>query len=213
LEGERDRQRHRHAQLAALVHKVVQWHSELKPNVALELAPAIDLDLKMPLNEALGAIRREIASLARELQSVRAAPLPPQDQKALAAAFVASLVRQARPTIGIARDQLTLRWSDDVIASRSDILAMMAWIDSAAVLDALCREIDRQPLRGGALAPVERTTRAAELVTALDRHERTEEALVGRAAPDGIEVLRRPDASPAAVLGVVVAARAQAQVA
>ena len=40
--------------------------------------------------------------------------------------------------------------------------------------------------------------------------EAREEALIMRAAGDGLDVLRRPDASPAAVLGVVVA-KAQAQ--
>jgi hypothetical protein len=34
--------------------------------------------------------------------------------------------------------------------------------------------------------------------------ERREEALIMRAADDGVEVLRRPDASPAAVLGVAI---------
>ena len=41
--------------------------------------------------------------------------------------------------------------------------------------------------------------------------ERREEALIMRAADDGLDVLRRPDASPPAVLGVVVVKEAQAQ--
>ena len=38
-----------------------------------------------------------------------------------------------------------------------------------------------------------------------------EEGLISRAHSDGLDILRRPDASPSAVLGVVVA-KAQAQV-
>jgi hypothetical protein len=51
---------------------------------------------------------------------------------------------------------------------------------------------------------LERVKRVAEL-EALDEFERAEEALIMRAADDGLDVLRRPDASPPAVLGVVVA--------
>jgi hypothetical protein len=41
-------------------------------------------------------------------------------------------------------------------------------------------------------------------------HEQREEALIMRAAGDGIELLRRPDASPLAVLGLAGAAKEQA---
>ena len=34
--------------------------------------------------------------------------------------------------------------------------------------------------------------------------ERREEAMIAHAAAEGVEVLRRPDTSPAAVLGVVI---------
>jgi len=54
--------------------------------------------------------------------------------------------------------------------------------------------------------------RFAELEAALDKFERAEESLIMRAHEDGLDVLRRPDAAPAAVLGVVVV-KAQAQVA
>jgi hypothetical protein len=43
--------------------------------------------------------------------------------------------------------------------------------------------------------------------------QQREEALITRAADDGLDVLRRPDAAPAAVLGVVVARAPAPQVA
>jgi hypothetical protein len=54
--------------------------------------------------------------------------------------------------------------------------------------------------------------RVAELEMQLHELEQREEALIMRAHEDGLDVLRRPDASPAAVPGVVVA-KAQAQAA
>jgi hypothetical protein len=47
--------------------------------------------------------------------------------------------------------------------------------------------------------------RVAELEATLLELERREEALIMRAAGDGLDILRRVDASPPAVLGVMVA--------
>jgi hypothetical protein len=67
------------------------------------------------------------------------------------------------------------------------------------------------------VSPLEREKRISELSVSLLSLERLEEALIERAAnDDGVELPRRGDASPVAVLGVVVVnanARAQAQVA
>jgi hypothetical protein len=38
----------------------------------------------------------------------------------------------------------------------------------------------------------------------LERGERTEEALIVQALADGVDVMRRPDADPRAILGIVV---------
>ena len=50
----------------------------------------------------------------------------------------------------------------------------------------------------------------AELSVASLLLERREEGLIERAAAEGQEVLRRPEASPLAVLGVVIVKQAQA---
>jgi hypothetical protein len=52
----------------------------------------------------------------------------------------------------------------------------------------------------------------AELEGQLLALERREEALIERAASDGVEVLRRPNgASPLAVLGIMITTEGQAQ--
>jgi hypothetical protein len=76
-----------------------------------------------------------------------------------------------------------------------------------ALLDALVHEL---PVRPEAIPKVERIRRVAELEAELDRFERDEETLISRAASDGLDILRRPDASPAAVLGVAVVKAAAA---
>ena len=75
---------------------------------------------------------------------------------------------------------------------------------------------DLEPERPDAVSPLEREKRISELSVSLLALERTEEALILRAAGEGIELSRRGDASPVAVLGVVVVnanARTQASAA
>jgi hypothetical protein len=61
------------------------------------------------------------------------------------------------------------------------------------------------------LARADRLQRVVELTGLLETAERAEEALIELATKQGLDILRRVDASPPCVLGVVVKARAQAQ--
>jgi hypothetical protein len=63
------------------------------------------------------------------------------------------------------------------------------------------------------VTPLEREKKLSEAFAALLVLERREEALIERAANDGIEVPRRPDASPLAVLNVAIVAKDARQVA
>ena len=77
-------------------------------------------------------------------------------------------------------------------------------------LSALMNQIRQMPTPVSCLSPQDRTARVAELEQKQLELERAEEAMIMRAAGDGIELLRRPDASPLAVLGLTVAAKASA---
>jgi hypothetical protein len=95
-----------------------------------------------------------------------------------------------------------------MIVEKSDLLAMMCWVLNGAskqVASALLRDLGDQPEAANALTVAEREQRLAELSAEWLRMERLEESLIMRAAADGTEVLRRPDANPLAVLGVVIA--------
>jgi hypothetical protein len=211
LAGERDRQQHRHRELSLLVNRVQQWIVEQRPGGWAALRPtppvAVELGRGETLSDAVEAARAEIDSLRRQLAATRQAPLPPTEQQRLAEEYVAGLMGGGRPQqINFHRDRLTLRWRDDVVASRDDVLAMLAWVAPERVHAALARDIREQPVRPDAMPAAERLRRVAELETQLLDLERREEALVLRAAGDGLEILRRPDASPVAVLGVAVVA-------
>ena len=106
-----------------------------------------------------------------------------------------------------------MQWHDDVIASKQDLIGTLCWLAPTSVLAALKREIEAAGAPVNAMPAAERIKKIGELEAQLLALERREEVLVSCAAADGTEVLRRQDANPMAVLGVVIVSEAQAKVA
>jgi hypothetical protein len=213
LEAEAARQRQRHGQLHPLCSKLTQWLAELRP-VVLEAVPPVSVELKGEKpSAALAAVRGEISALHGKLARVRSAPLTRDEESALIEDYVVRLIRQAEPSVGIVGGRLRVNFKGDMFASE-DVLALLAW----AAPDPVCRALERAlPESDGndALSAAERGKRVAEIEARLLELERREEALIELAQADGIEVMRRSDASPLCVLGLVIkqAAPAVAQVA
>ena len=80
----------------------------------------------------------------------------------------------------------------------------MAWLHPEAMAKRLEAEVDALPEPKLALSTDEKKKRAVELTAQIDKLERTEEALIEVALSQGLDVIRRSNASPAAVLRVVV---------
>jgi hypothetical protein len=206
LLAERDKFNFKFQQLSQLVHRLNQWLTELR-GVTLEPSPPVSVSLKkgQTLSSALEAVRSEVQALRQHLAAVKVSPLPITDQEKLAESYVIQLLNTARPTVAVVRDQLRITWRDSVIASIDDLIPVLAFVAPDALYAALVRSIKQQPVRADAMPAEERMQRVAELETQLERLEQREESLILRAHGDGLDVLRRPDASPAAVLGVVLA--------
>jgi hypothetical protein len=80
---------------------------------------------------------------------------------------------------------------------------MTAWLQPDAMLARLVADIDALPEPKLSMTEKEREEKLAEVRDELDALERNEEALITRAHEmDGVEILRRADASPLAVLSV-----------
>ncbi|MEH2510149.1 hypothetical protein V1291_001503 [Nitrobacteraceae bacterium AZCC 1564] len=91
--------------------------------------------------------------------------------------------------------------------------AILAWLDRDTLLKRIETEIDMLPQPLLALSEEDKASRLQEVQAALFKLELQEEAAIGMALESGIELARRPDADPAAILGSVVgkaAARAAA---
>lgn len=213
LADEQGKQARRHGALTQTVSKLRQWLAELPRGVTLESAPPVTVELKSgeKLSDVIAAVRNEIAALRERLEAVKRAPLPLPDMKQLAEEYVVRLMRQARPSVAVVGDSLRVGFRGDMAAAE-DVLALVAWAAPESLCRALEREIEKLPTRADALPADERIRRVAELEAQLIALERKEEILIERAQADGLDVLRRPDANPAAVLCVTVV-KAQAQVA
>jgi hypothetical protein len=211
LAAERDRHAARHRALAGLIHKINEWLMGLRANTALEIAPTVDIKLREgeTIFDAIEATRNQISSSQGQLAVIRAAPLPVEDQRQSVAAYVERLGRQARPVVSVVQNGTLRVGFRDVLIEAEQTLALLAWVAPDQVRDALIGVLEAQPRVVGAMPASERLQRVAEIEDKLTELEYAEEAMIEHAAKQGIDILRRVDASPPCVLGVAVKARVQ----
>jgi hypothetical protein len=107
--------------------------------------------------------------------------------------------------IGMVRDSLKVSFRGDMFAAE-DVLALIAWAAPEQVERALVRGIDALPVRPTRCPPLNASSGPPSWNSSyILELERWEEALIERAAADGVELRRRPDASPLAVLNITIA--------
>jgi hypothetical protein len=216
LQAQRSRQTQRQQDFGMIANHIQQWTSRL-PNgtvlVGIAAPPSYALrDGETPA-DAIGRLHSEIAAVSNHLDVVKSAPLPKADAKALVRPYVEQLRERGRPKVTVHnRGTLNVAWVDPQkqdFFTHVDAAALLAWCDPTAMIKALEREIDAMPdERRDAMLAAERERRVAELSANLELLERQEEVLIERAAEQGQEIARREDASPSAILSVVVQAKA-----
>jgi hypothetical protein len=211
-------QQQRHRDLAALVTNLRGFIEGLGPHVALSTAKVPKLNLTdETVKQAIERTRDEIATVRSDLSLVQVAPPPKAELRKRVKAHVQDLAERGCPVVSVDanRTNLAFRWrSYQALTpgmSGDDVAATLAWLFPDDMTKRLLAEVDRMPEPAIALSADDKRNRVAELKAKIDALEREEEALVEKAHADGYVVARRPDALPAAVLGVVIArARAKA---
>jgi hypothetical protein len=208
----------RHDEIHALCTHIRQWLTSLPPNAVLEPAPPVTAKPRQgeTLVQSIERLRDEIAAAQNHLSVVKRAPLPVADMKALCRARVKAMA--ARPKVWVdGRGEFAVTFVDaqriDTLATLDDIAAMLAFADPEGFTKRLEDEIDRQlgdPTQP-AMPKAERDKRAGELAEQLLGLERQEESLIEMAVSEGLDVMRRENASPAAVLGIIVVAKQRVQ--
>jgi hypothetical protein len=213
--AKRDSCNARHQQLSRLVNLVNEWLMKLSANTVLQLTPGIgyvEMKSGQTLMDAIACARTDIAGLQSQLQIVSRAPLPLETQQEIAEADFERRARRAGPTVGIdMRGQLFLRWKDDVVTAKDDVFDLILCIMGQEGRAALAKKaIATLPTPINPMSAEERKVRVAELEAQLHELEQLEEGLILRAEAEGLDVLRRPEASPAVVLGIAIKPKAQA---
>jgi hypothetical protein len=215
LERARAEQAGRQSALVGLVGGVRHWLQSLASrSVEIEVAPPVILpeEDRGPPGDAIARLRAEVAKAQREHRDVSAAALPREQVKRLAREHVAALAQSFRAGVSVEKSgalRVGFRLENAIGGMRPDhVFGMMAWFDPEAAARRLEAEIDAQPEAPLALPDDDKRRRLTELAARLDDLERTEEALIVAAHDAGyVAVLRRPTASPAAVLGVRIVRR------
>jgi hypothetical protein len=209
LIAERDKQSHRHNSLARLVSSVQQWLVQLRlaPGTALEVHPPLNLTIKTSLPAAVASTREQIADLQKEIAKVRAAPLKVSSKRESARAYLERLAQVYAPKIVFdGRGGAKAMWREDMVVSKDEILSLIVWAlgpnGPAELVEAF--QIDEEPEPEDAISPQERDQQLAKFANTLLTLERQENSLISCAAADGHEITRRPDASPMAVLNLVI---------
>jgi hypothetical protein len=197
----------RHREAALIAAHVRGWLRELPVGTTFEDAKpskAKDRLTSDGLLEAVARVRAEIASLQAERRKVQQAPPPIRDLRAKASDYVDHLVARGRPRITATQDQFAVTFESGGFSSKADIVAILAWLDPKALLDRLHDELKAMPQPGLTLSAKDKVAALSGLRVRIAALERDEEALIEAAHSRRIDIARRPDADPAAILNLVV---------
>lgn len=179
----------------------------IPPNtrVTLAEAPPPQLMAGETCRTAVERLRMEIPKLSAEVRRLRYASLLVEEQKLRAAQWVAGMASGIKPHIQATHAAaFKISFDHTAVNNGSTTLAYLAWLNPDALTRRLHQIIDAAPNQL-AMTRRERETRLAEATAALLQAERDEEHFIERASDEGLEIERRLQADPCAILGIVVA--------
>jgi hypothetical protein len=215
LQQRRADQSRKHSELMGLINAVKAWLNHLPAGTTLEPVEPVSVELAEG-EKVLAVIQRtrdSISALQSRLSNVSTAPPPKSVLKKQAAELVAERAKRGAPNREIGSRGFKADWPNGDFLTKKDVADMFAYYLPDAVTKRDEQWIDETPTRSDALSAEERERRSAELSSQIETLERSEESLIQQAASDGIEIARREDADPRAVLGVQVQRRAAQAVA
>lgn len=213
LQTKRDLNSAKQEELSMLLNWIYQFLRSNKgvlEAAATTQQPRLEKDETIP--SALKRIRLNVVSTKVAMVTVRNSPIPLADARQAIAKRVARMADNGAPhNFDLTAGKLTLTWGTPDFFTGDRAASMMAWLWPEQMTQRLCAELVEP--EGGEITAEAKQVRLGELATHLDQLERDEEALIEAAGRDGLDIARRADASPVAVLGIVVTTAAQAQAA
>ena len=205
------RQIERRDALQAIARELVAYVERLPDTAMFVMAEPVEAKPRdgMTIAETVEQLRDEIEGVKNHLLLCAAAPLPKANLKALVREHVAQLAAYGRPTVRPERGQRVRIDFSGLQSSYGfgpqEVFSILCAFDGERMSKLLEAQVDALPdaTFRHAMTAAEQTQRTAQLEARLDQLEREEEGLIEAAATEGLEIMRRENASPAAVLDVV----------
>jgi hypothetical protein len=164
--------------------------------------------------DALLRTRREISAVRADLLRIRSAPPPSDEIKLCVIELVDALSKEGRPLVTTDGGKVVVHWPDQQLyavpgaalsAPSGSASKMLAWLFREPLIKKLLAEVKDDK---GGIPSAERPRLISEAEAKIFGLEIAEERLVMAAQEAGLEVHRRIDASPWAILGYGVVAEA-----
>jgi hypothetical protein len=162
------------------------------------------------LKAAIVRVRRAISDAQAELVRVKQAPCTPEEARAAIIAEVNRLAAIGKPTLQFNGPKIAIHFPDQqqhsmpgqaLVAPSGAASAMMCWLFADQIIQHATANLDQ--IVGGISTP-DRKRMIGELEAELAALEHDEESLITQGLDGGLEVHRRPFASPYAILGIEV---------
>jgi hypothetical protein len=194
--------RERHLNAMAIIHRCNDFVTALpyRATVADVEPPAV-----APVRGDLAAVRERIAFFKNAVAQVGELPPHGSEMRAFIEKYVAEMAERHTPRLDM-RGKFVVDWNRvDVLGTPIGPMGVLCWAMPEVMVDRLMAEVTAQigisdTVKSGAQR-AELIDGVAKVLPVLELHE---EALVEALLEGGVDVERRRDASPAAVLGVVV---------
>jgi hypothetical protein len=208
LKAVQQREMRRSGMMASLLANIDLWLSGVHPATVFKSVETTGYAPRKgePLHAAITRLRSEIEEAQRDLRSIETAPLPKADQKKQAREYVAKFATQ--PKVHLDRGEFRVDFTGSTPGlSAASIAKLLAWFDPETMVRRLHEAIDALPEPELALTAAEKEKRVTDARRSLDQLERQEEGLISWAVSEGHDIVRRPNASPLAVLSIAVVER------
>jgi hypothetical protein len=200
------------ARRSALPQRLLEWGAELPANRIQPFAGPQPKLPKAPDRKAVDQLRAHIVELQAALQRVRTAPFPAAHAKEIIRQHVDHLASRAVPDVlrvlelgrppGFAQTQLRPHAASAFPAP--DGVGLIAWLFRDQLVQKLNTEIDSIADDEDALSPEQRTSQERRISDEILEIERAEEMTIEALEADNIEILRRDNADPRAILSLTL---------
>ena len=163
------------------------------------------------LKAAILRTRNEISVAQSELRALRNAIGTLEELGVQVLREVERKAARGRPRVNVNAGKVSIAWPDVItLGPRDQVIGapqaaasdMLCWLHEQEIAKKLVTDLVAQLPVGGGISEAERIARIAETEPAIARLENEEEALIEQATAAGIEVHRRVNASPWALLGI-----------